>query len=339
MQDPDRVSADRPEGPSPGTSGTGKGAGHGNPSRSRSRRSRSSPEVELSDAFSAGGSDFDYESDAVSDNDLRSTVQSACSNKRVRRASLSPSFGSSPESYDKTKRKTKGHRSSRKRSASSGARSPSVESETFDRCDPNEEEKANSWSLSKSQNKYLEKHFTEFLKEDIIQSNVLKDSPVPNSEILTVPKLQEDMLNLLPFNLREPSSKLDENLARVGQRIRQISGLLGLFWQELEKARENPEDMLELNSLIQLVEKSFLLVGQAFVWNNFVRRVAFMSTLVKNFRKANSIVKDNGAILSKNRRRLFRSKFYRALHKKALESKKAREIRQSLTPNSRPRSF
>ncbi|XP_064619791.1 uncharacterized protein LOC135483122 [Lineus longissimus] len=228
------------------------------------------------------------------------------------------------------------HRGSRDRARSrSGSRSKSRRKRldkkgSFKRFDPCEDTKKTEWSLSEDQESFLETHFTTLHKDEVLKENVLKTTPVPTNQILKVPKLEEQMLELLPFKIRDSVQHADASLAKVMLRVTQVMGPLGKAWRRIEKARKHPDKPMGVNELMELLEKGFLLLRQAFVWGNYVRRTQFLTRFLTSHKRAAHIVKENGELLSKNRSKLFGKKFFEKLHTKAKGTKKAKEIRLGL---------
>lgn len=199
------------------------------------------------------------------------------------------------------------------------------------RFDPCGEDKKNAKSLTRSQEEYVITHFTEFLNEETVKTKVLKDTPVPNNEIFQVPKLEADMLDLLPFQAREHVKKQDEALAKAQLRLSQVTGPLSAVWSELEEAVSGDSEEVDAARILENVEKSMLLLGQSWVWANYGRRLNYMSRLLSSQKRAHSVIKENGETLARNRKQLFGPEFYEALHTRAKGTQKAKEIRQGLT--------
>ena len=202
------------------------------------------------------------------------------------------------------------------------------------RYDPCPEDSEHAWKLPKGPEKYVVKHFTEFLSEDKIKK-VLKDTPVPKNKIFTVPKLKSEMAELLPRFAREQVAKFDESLSKAQLRLMQVAGPLTSLWQTFEKAANGKSEALNAVDLTDTIEKAILLLGQAWVWTNYSRRLNYMTRFLNSHKRAHTVIKENGEILAKNRKDLFGKKFYTALHKKAKTTKKAIEIRKGLTHRDR----
>ena len=107
----------------------------------------------------------------------------------------------------------------------------------YDMFDPLADERKSSWVLSHEQETFLKKFFITFQKEDIIREKIMKDTPIPDSEMLRVLKLGEEMIDLLPIKIQEQVRKGDETQARVQAKLTQTMGPLGKLWSKMETAR------------------------------------------------------------------------------------------------------
>ena len=107
---------------------------------------------------------------------------------------------------------------------------------------------------------------------------------------------------------------------------------LGLLWAKLEPAKLEEEGELDIDELLELMEKSVLLLGQANVLVNCNRRMQFVTKFFFGNKRAHTIVKQNGELLVANRKYVFGEVFYSVFYKQAKGTKKGKEIRQSLGP-------
>ena len=246
---------------------------------------------------------------------------------RDKDSSSDPSSSDSYSSEERSSTSSCGDRKKRRKSTKKLANKAGSHSK-FRRFDPCAEQEATSWTLSKDQEQYVEKQFTQFYTEEMLTTKVLKDCPIPRNEIFKVPVLEDEMIELLPYKIQEGVKKSDHGLTKILTRIAQVAGPLGKTWSRLEEASENPNVGLDAAEMMELVEKSFLLLGQAFVWGNYARRFSFLNRLMRSHKRAHKAVKQNDKLLAKNREDLFGKKFYKALHRKAQGSKTAQEIRR-----------
>jgi hypothetical protein len=128
---------------------------------------------------------------------------------------------------------------------------------------PECENNAKHRKLSKSQNKFVDKYFTSYVKDDIVREHIMKEAPIPSNPTLVVPEMDSDWMALVPFK-SETITAEDGALSRIQTKVVRTMGPLGLLWQQLDSFRKEGRGTCDLSEVLPLIEKSVLLTGQAF---------------------------------------------------------------------------
>ena len=208
-----------------------------------------------------------------------------------------------------------------------------VEKLLSDRFDPKAKSKEAQWSLSDGQNAFVSQYFTEWLGEHTIKESILEMHPVPDHHMLTPAKLEADMVDLLHDNAKAPVKLTDASFVKVQTKVDQAMAPLSLLWVTLEDVAKSGNDKCDLKSIMQLVEQTVILLGQASVAADHNRRLSLLSSFFRDPRKASEILLKNKDLLVRKEGRtdLFGRKFYKALHKHAKGAKLSLEIRREFT--------
>ena len=106
-------------------------------------------------------------------------------------------------------------------------------------------------------------------------------------------------------------------------------GPLGKVWSQLEGLKKGGLP-LPINNMLEHVEQSVLLVGQANVVLNHNRRLNVLAIFLRDHKKAAEVLSQNKTLLQSNKEKLFGRSFYKALYKKAVGNKHSKEIRSQL---------
>ena len=137
----------------------------------------------------------------------------------------------------------------------------------------------------------------------------MNENPVPTN--ITKPrKLDDYYKELLEENRAKREFTLDGTLEKIQSKKLNIMGPLSKLWFRFEEvlAQENNMVQLDLNELIQYLEQSVMLVGQAFNVVTYNRRLNVLSA-VQDKQKPKNIIKDQTELLEKSSVDLFRRVF------------------------------
>ena len=117
-------------------------------------------------------------------------------------------------------------------------------------------------------------------------------------------------------------------------------GPLSKLWFRFEEAlaQENNMVQLDLNELIQYLEQSVMLVGQAFNVVTYNRRLNVLSA-VQDKQKAKNIIKDQAELLEKPSVDLFGRVFRDHVKETAKVKKECKEIYRRERPDQNKRPF
>ena len=202
------------------------------------------------------------------------------------------------------------------------------------RFDPLASSVSRSWELNASQNQFISEYFTEWLKDEVVKKSVLKTNPVPDNDSLTVPNLDDEILELLPQASKVSCSHFDGSMKRVQNKLIDTMGPLGKLWQNLDKVSQEGGGSLNVNKLLSLVEQSVLVLGQANVLINYNRRTNILARFFKDNKVAAKLVRSNATVLKKNKTLLFGRAFHKALYRRAKGRKAMRQVKSEVTQNS-----
>ena len=191
-----------------------------------------------------------------------------------------------------------------------------------------------AWELNASQNKFISEYFSTWLSDETVKQSVLKPNPVPEHDSLTVLKLDDEILDLLPQASKLHVTHFDGSFKRVQRKMLDSMGPLGKLWHKLESVARKGGGSLDAKKLLSLVEQTVLVLGQTNVLINFNRRVNILARFLKDNTKASKLVQGNASLLKKNESQLFGKAFHKALYKRAKGHKYSKEIKNELAPRS-----
>ena len=200
------------------------------------------------------------------------------------------------------------------------------ESKRFDpMCDESE------FILDKSKAKYAKKYFKLHLSEEKIRSRVLEDAPIPANGFLNPPDIDDYIEDLVADHKSMRFLKMhDSSLKFVQKRVSQCMGPLSRIWEELDEAHRGNTSKMEIGEVVELLEKTLLMVGQVNVACLFERRLNFLVKIVKSTKKAKVMLRDSENQLQ-DEKTLFGNDFYSVLDRKAKNRKRAREMSREMT--------
>ena len=205
-----------------------------------------------------------------------------------------------------------------------------------ERFNPLGRRKENEWKLSEGQEGFCNQYFLEYVSEVAIKDSILKSVPKPSLAVFNTPKLDPDIVDLLPHESKTPISMVDGGFRRVQGRLLDTMGPLAKLWSRLEAAKKG-SGKCDLNKIMRLAEQAVIMVGQTNVLINHNRRLNVLSRFLRDGKAATQILTQNQTVLAKNRKDLFGSDFYKALHRRAKGNKHRQEIKRELAPGSNQR--
>ena len=102
---------------------------------------------------------------------------------------------------------------------------------------------------------------------------------------------------------------VDLSLEKVQQKIVNVIGPLARVWKALEDIKNDPTLTLSLEEVATNMDKTVLLLGQAFQAATYHRRFNALSSVMKDHRKLKETLKEKADLLSGEHRMLFGDKF------------------------------
>ena len=180
--------------------------------------------------------------------------------------------------------------------------------------------------MSDGQEGFCNQYFSEYISEAAIKDNILKSVPKPSLAVFSTPKLDLDITDLLPNESKTPIRMVDGGFRRVQGWLLRHLGPLAKLWSRLEAAKKG-SGKCDLNKIMRLAEKAVIMVGKTNVLINHNRRLNVLSGFLSDSKSATQIMMQNQTVLSKNRKYLFGSAFYKALHGRAKGNKHKQEIK------------
>ena len=119
-----------------------------------------------------------------------------------------------------------------------------------------------------------------FVQDKNLKDSILNENPV-STNITKPRKLDEYYKELLEENRAKTELTLDGTLEKIQSKKLNIMGPLSKLWFRFEEAlaQENITVQLDLNELIQCLEPSVMLVGQAFNLITYNGRLNVLSAL------------------------------------------------------------
>ena len=143
--------------------------------------------------------------------------------------------------------------------------------------------------------------------------------------MFNTPKLDPDIVDLLPHESKTPISMVDGGFRRVQGRLLDTMGPLAKLWSRLEAAKKG-SGKCDLNKIMRLAEQAVIMVGQTNLLINHNRRLNVLSRFLRDGKAATQILTQNQTVLSKNRKDLLGSAFYKALHRRVKGNNTGRKL-------------
>ncbi|XP_062584288.1 uncharacterized protein LOC134246041 [Saccostrea cucullata] len=195
------------------------------------------------------------------------------------------------------------------------------------------------YMLDKSKAKYAKKYFKLHLSEEKIRSRILEDAPIPGNQFLNPPDVDDYLEDLVADHKSMKFLKMhDSSLKFVQKRVSQCMGPLSRIWDEMDKAHEGTTSSMEIEEVVNLLEKTILMIGQVNVACLYERRLNFLAKILKSTKKAKSMLRENETKFQ-DESVLFGNDFYTTLYRKSKDRKRAREMSRDIARpvNKKPR--
>ena len=209
------------------------------------------------------------------------------------------------------------------------------------RCKAFADKEQHEWEFPDELASYANKYLQKFVQDKNLKGSILNENPVPTN--ITKPrKLDKYYTELLEENRAKRELTLDGTL-KIQSKTLNIMGPLSKLWFRFEEAlaQENNMVRLDLNELIQYLEQSVMLVGQAFNAFNvitYTRRLNVLSA-VQDKQKAKNIIKDQAELSEKPSLDLFGRVFRDHVKETAKFKKECKEIYCRERPDQNKRPF
>ena len=290
------------------------------PAKCRKRKREESSEEEESDSSSTDSSGDSSSED--SDSNSSRDDSSSDSNK-----STEPS--SSSESDSTSSRKKKKRKKSRNRRIKKHKHSR--EDQHFN---PKSAEENASWKLSKSKASYVRKNFNSYISEKTLKDSILEDNPTPKN--IGKPKELDGFMKDLYYDSKKSfMCEGDKKLRKVQQKLYDVMGPLGTLWKNLSKGKRRSKTVRG-DEIVQLIDQSVILLGQANNAINFLRRMAGLTALGIDRVKASSMLKNNGPEFKPKSKELFGKRFRKTLISREKDLKLSRSLIRDLQQQRKP---
>ena len=235
------------------------------------------------------------------------------SKKRKRSISLSPEKRSMKRSKKSRKhRRRSPSTSSSSCSSSSSSSSDSEEEEVVRKkrykITPKGEE--HKWSLPLEMAVYANDHFKIYIPEKEIGEEVLTKNPVP-SNLQDVLRLDDFAKNLLASQRSGGHLSADSQMERFQDKVHHVMGPLSRIWKGLEDIQNSTSEAVEVpvDDFVELIQQATLLLGQASLSITYTRRLNILKQILKDPRKAKSLLKEQSEVLQESDGHLFGKKF------------------------------
>ncbi|CAC5416231.1 unnamed protein product [Mytilus coruscus] len=166
---------------------------------------------------------------------------------------------------------------------------------------------------------YVQKYFSTYVSESCLKEKVLGDSLVPSNAILSPPSIDEFIEDLIGNRKAWRFMKLNDNsLKFIQKKVALIMGPLFKMLQEIDGANHGKETSeMSITEVLNLIERTVLLVGQVNVACLYERRINFMAKILKGMKQAKQTLSHNQSMLTESGEALFGDNFYHVLDKKS----------------------
>ena len=135
----------------------------------------------------------------------------------------------------------------------------------------------------------------------------MTENPVP-SNLQGVPVLDDFLKTLL---VSQTVIATDHQIEKFQEKIFQVMGPLSRLWKGLEDVQNESSEAVEVpvDTFATLIEQTTLLLDQASLSVSYACHLNILKTLLKNHRKAKTLLKEKTASLQEDEGHLFGEKF------------------------------
>ncbi|XP_052096859.1 uncharacterized protein LOC127731963 [Mytilus californianus] len=286
----------------------------------------------------------DLSDDSVQDGDpsSRSAASPTSSSKnkgRKRRRVVSSSDSSSESSSDSSSSESDSETESDTDSSSRTKRSVCSETvsavTTYERFNPTASSSAGKAILSKERLKYAKAQFSTFVKDEIVEKNILEHALIPDDPHFQCKQIDEFVYPIMDKLNADLDRGAEKGIQGVQKRIFRIMGPLSQLWEMSdsirEHSKENPTvDNVDIAHMCQLVEKTVCSVGQASLAVDRHRRVNTLLKITEDYKKAKELLDKNEDVISQSGNCLFGEGFKKVLKKSSKTWEEASKIAFSI---------
>ena len=154
---------------------------------------------------------------------------------------------------------------------------------------------------------YANLHFKNYIPDKGINEKILTENPVP-SNLQEVPVLDDFVKILL---VSQTVNTTDHQMEKFQEKFLQVMGPLSRLWKGLEDVRNESSEAVDLpvDTFVTLIEQTKILLGQASTSISYARRLNILKTLLKDPRKAKTLLKEKAALMQEDEGHLFGKKF------------------------------
>ena len=144
------------------------------------------------------------------------------------------------------------------------------------------------WLLPEEMAEYMNEHFQTFLPEKGVHDSILMENPIPSN--VDQPQAVDGFIVSLTS---KNETAVDLSLEKVQQKIVNVMGPLATIWKALEDVKNDPTLTLSLEEVATNMDKTVLLLGQAFQAATYHHRFNALSSVMKDHRKLKETLKES----------------------------------------------
>ena len=149
------------------------------------------------------------------------------------------------------------------------------------------------WLLPEKMAGYVNDHFQTLLPEKGVHDSILMENPIPSN--VDQPQTVDDFIEPL---MSKNETVVDLSLDKVQQKIVNVMGPLARVWKALADVKNDPTLTLSLEEVATNMDKTELLLGQAFQAATYHRRFNALSSVMKDHPKLKETLKEKANLLS-----------------------------------------
>ena len=171
---------------------------------------------------------------------------------------------------------------------------------------------------------YANLPFKNHIPDKDINEKIFTENPVP-SNLQEVLALDDFVKTLL---VSQTVITTDHQMEKFQEEILQVMGPLSRLWKGLEDVQNESSEAVEVpvDTFATLIEQTTLLLGQASLSVSYARRLNILKTLLKDPRKAKTLLKEKTALLQEDEGHLFGKKFRSHIIETERSKKKSLEV-------------